>query len=274
MTVLNIVVTVLGLTAGLLIIAFLVRKALPAIKRARAYSLAMQESGHLGDPPSDKDFNFMLKFAGFFVRHFVGKLTVIGAEKLAEAKAPAMVIFNHGSLLDVAIAPIVLNRKARYPAAQGVMQAFGGLTALLFGRWGVYAVNLENGAAAREATSKVMKQREMVVLFPEAWTNMDGVVKPFTKTGAIRTTREAAEFLGEEIKIYPGYMRYGRYPGKWILKLPIPLQWAVPLVGWFRYKRGCTIVIGDGIGCHSLPSDPHEAMNALHQAVVSLDPGK
>jgi 1-acyl-sn-glycerol-3-phosphate acyltransferase len=167
---------------------------------------------------------------------------------------------------------VVLNRKARYPAAKGVMTAFGGWVGWLFGRWGVFSVDLDNGAAALKASVNVMEAGEIEVIFPEAWTNMDGVVGKM-KTGTVRIAKAAAEKLGKPVYIIPGYMRYHKYPGKWILKLPIPLQWAVPLLGALYYGRGATVVIGEPISSDELPADHHEATEYLRQRIIALDPG-
>jgi len=247
---------------------------LPRLKDALSRAKQVVQCGYLAPTPSDRAHRGMVRFAKAWVDGFVGKIDAVGHEKLADLPAPFVLAFNHGSLLDVAIAPVVLNRKARYPAAQGVMKVGGGLLGLLFSKWGVFSVDLDNGHAAFNASVKVLTAEDganIEVIFPEAWTNMDGTVGKF-KTGAVRMIQEASSRLGRPVHVVPGYMHYGRYPGKWILKLPIPLQWLVPLVGAFYYRRGVKVVIGDPIANTELPSDPREATEILRQKVLALKP--
>lgn len=249
---------------------------IPKFRRVLAYGKQMAECGRLGPAPSDADFRRMIAFSRFWVRGFVGRIDVRGHEKLATMPAPFLLAFNHGSLLDVAIAPVILNRKARWPAAQGVMQAFGGLAGALFSRWGVFSVDLDNGHKALEASVNALSSgdgADIEVIFPEAWTHMDGVVRTM-KTGAVRIAAGTSARIGRPVPIVPGYMRYKRYPGSWITKLPIPVQWAIPLVFAFYYKRGVTVVIGDPISSADLPADAKEATEILRQKIIALDPGK
>lgn len=250
-------------------------KWLPAIRRAQELGAKYQVCGTLGPAPDDETQGKILKIARIIIRAFVGKVEIVGNEKLAKLPGPFVLAFNHGSMLDIAIAPYVLNRKARYPAAQGVMRAFGGAVGGWFGSWGAYCVDLDNGGEARKASVKVLTsgdEANIVVLFPEAWTNMDGVVKKF-KTGSVRMSKEAAQILGHPVHIVPGYMRYGRYLGSWMTKLPIPLQWLTPILGFAWYRRGCKVVIGDPISSADLPDDPHLATELLRSRVLALDPG-
>lgn len=250
------------------------RQGRPALLRAMDYGRIHAECGHLAPPPTDKHHAQMLRVCRFFVNGFVGKLDVRGAEKLASLPSPFILAFNHGSLLDTAIAPVLLNRKARFPAAQGVMKAAGCLVAWLFSRWGVYSVDLDNGAAAMKASVKVLTAgdgADIIVIFPEAWTNMDGSVRKF-KTGAVRMAREAGRLLGKPVPVVPGYMHYGRYLPGWMTKLPIPVQWLMPLVGVLWFRRGCTVVIGEPISVDELPADHHEATEVLRERVLALKP--
>jgi 1-acyl-sn-glycerol-3-phosphate acyltransferase len=260
--------------AGIAAIYFLC-KWLPIIRRAQALGQKYQECGVLGPPPDDDTQRKILKVSRWLVHAFVGKLEVSGNEKLANLPGPFIVIYNHGSMLDVAIAPLVLNRKARYPCAQGVMQAFGGAVGGWFGSWGAFCVDLDNGAAALKASIKVLSsgdEANVISLFPEAWTHMDGVVRKF-KSGTVRMAKEAAQILGKPVYIVPGYMRYGRYLGTWMTRLPIPIQWLTPILGFAWYRRGCRVVIGEPISSADLPDDPHQATELLRSRVIALDPG-
>lgn len=246
----------------------------PLVLRRNRQVQRILECGHLAPPPSDRDLASMLSFCRGFVKLFVGKLEVQGQEKLAAMDGPFLLAFNHGSMLDVVIAPLVLGRKARYPAAQGAMQAFGGRAGLLMSRWGAFAVDLQNGHKALEASVDVLcsgDDANIEVIFPEAWTNMDGVVGKF-KTGTVRIAAAASARLGRPVPIVPGHMSYGRYPGSWITKLPIPVQWLIPLLFAFYYRRGCKVVIGDPVDLSSLPVDPKEATEHLRELIISLNP--
>ena len=251
-----------------------IHKGRPAFERARAYGRIHAQCGHLAPPPTDEAHAQMLRVSRFCIKAFVGRLDVRGAEKLKTLPSPFILAFNHGNLLDVAIAPVVLNRKARFPAAQGVMTAAGCLVAWLFSRWGVFSVDLENGAEAMKASVKVLTSgdgADIEVIFPEAWTNMDGIVRKF-KTGTVRMAKEASEKLGKPVFVVPGYMHYGRYLPSWMTKLPIPVQWLMPLLGAFWFRRGCTVVIGEPISSQEFPADKHEATELLRNRVLALKP--
>lgn len=248
---------------------------LPAWRIARDFARKMSQSGELGPSPSDRKHAQMLRVAGFFARNFVGKVEVVNAEKLHKQPAPFVFALNHGSLFDVAIVPVVLKRKARFPAAQAVMQAFGGWVGYIFGRWGVYAVDTSNGRNALLASIKVLcsgGDANIVPIFPEGHTNSDGQVGPF-KTGAVRMIAAASQELGKPVPVIPGYIRYGRYPGSWIMKHSFAVQWLLVFLGAWYWGRGATLVIGDPIYSSELPADPRLATEYLRQRVIALDPG-
>lgn len=248
---------------------------IPALRHALAEGRRLKECGVLGPVPSDKAHSIMMRVCRVFIYLFVGKLEVQGAEKLANMPAPFLLAFNHGSMSDVAIAPMVLNRKARYPAAQGVMKAAGGLIAYWFSRWGAFSVDLDNGHAAFEASVNALCSQDganIEVIFPEAWTNMDGAVGRM-KTGTVRIAGEVSARLGKPCLIVPGYIRYGRYLGSWMTRLPIPVQWLTPLIFAPYFRRGARVVIGEPIQVSELPADPKEATEILKQKIMALDPG-
>lgn len=266
---------VLGLAALFLASIWWTLVAWPAIKRAADNGRIVQECGVLSPPPTDTAQASMMRACRAFIWLFVGKMEVEGAEKLAGLPAPFLLAFNHGSMSDVAIAPAVLNRKARYPAAQGVMRAAGCVAGHLLSKWGAFSVDLDNGHAAFDASVKALLSEDganIEVIFPEAWTNMDGVVGRF-KTGTVRIAAEVTKQLGKPCFIVPGYMRYGRYLPSWMTKLPIPVQWLTPLVFAFYFRRGVKVVIGDPIDPRELPADPSEATEILKARVIALDPG-
>jgi len=245
----------------------------PAWKRIREQAAAMKECGHLSDPPTDEDYAVLQRICRFFVNCFVGKIEVVGGEKLQTMQAPYILVFNHGSLLDTAIAPLVLNRKARVPAAEGVTSLLGGLVGYAMSKWGVFPVVLANGSAAFKSAVKVLEMGEIIQLYPEAWTWMDGKIGPF-KTGTVRMARQATTELGKTVNIVPAYMHYGRYPGSWIRKFPIPLQWLVPFLFVWRYRRGVKVVVGEPLHpFEDLPAQgAKEATEQLKLKVEALKP--
>jgi len=246
-------------------------KLMPRIRRVLEDAGRVQECGYLAPPPTAQAYSQMIRVCSWAIRHWVGEITVVGQDKLDAMHGPFTLAFNHGSLLDTAIAPVVLGRPARYPAAQGVTRLLGGLVGWVMSKWGIFTVNLENGHAALGASKNVMLAGQILVIFPEAWTWMDGAVRKM-KTGTVRFTRMAAEESGKPVYIVPGYMHYHRYPGKWILKLPMALQWLIPLVFAFYYARGCTVVIGDAINTMDLPEDPRAATEILREKIIALKP--
>ena len=246
-------------------------KFLPRMAKVFEEADRVQRCGYLAPPPSAENYEQMRRVSSWAIRHFVGDITVVGKEKLDAMQGPFTLAFNHGSMLDTGIAPLVLGRPARYPAAHGVMKLLGGLVGWLFSKWGVFTVDLDNGHAALDASANVMRANQILVIFPEAWTWMDGVVRKM-KTGAVRFTRMAAEESGKPVYIVPGYMHYHRYPGQWILKLPMALQWLIPVIFSFYYARGCTVVIGDAINTMDLPADPRAATEILREKIIALKP--
>lgn len=246
-------------------------KFIPRWQHSFEEAARIQQCGYLAPPPSAEAYAQMNRVCSWAVRNFVGKVTVEGKEKLDAMDGPFTLAFNHGSLLDTAIAPVVVGRPARYPAAHGVMKLLGGFVGWIFSKWGVFTVDLDNGHAALDASANVMRAGQILVIFPEAWTWMDGEVRNM-KTGAVRFTRMAAEESGKPVYIVPGYMHYGRYPGSWILKLPMAIQWLTPIVFACYYGRGCTVVIGEPINTMDLPKDPREATAILRERIIELKP--
>lgn len=239
----------------------------------RQEAAKMQECGYLGPPPKPEAVAQMHRVCAWANRVFLGEVVVVGREKLDRLPGRFAFAANHGSPFDVSIMPLTLGRAARYPAAQGVTSLCGGLVGWFWSRWGVFSVNLDNGHAAADSMANVLKAGEIVVIFPEAWTWLDGELRKF-KSGIVRFTRRAAEESGEPVFIVPAYIHYHRYPGAWVLKFPMALQWALLFVASFYYGRGAVVVVGDPINTMDLPDDPHEAIELVRSAVLALKPQK
>lgn len=124
---------------------------------------------------------------------------------------------------------------------------------------------------ARAAATKVLTTGQNLVLLPEGLTNMEPTMLPF-KDGAVRIIKQAAKELGRDVWIMPAYMRYGAYPGKWIQKLPRPIQYTLTMLLFPFYRRGVKVVIGKPIAASQFAADDAEATLQLRHAIEALDP--
>jgi len=233
---------------------------------ARLYMNDMQTCGFLDDPPDDKEQRRLMRLARFFTWLFVGKVEVEGEENLDRVPGDSYIVApNHPSYKDIIVIPYVLNRKARYMAARGVMRAFGGLGALLVGPIGAFACDLDRGKGGPALLSAV----KILVMFPEGWTYLDGTMHAFKK-GAVRIARLASEEVGDTTYIVPVNLKYGGYPGKWILRLPIQVQYAVLILLFPLFRNGVKVVIGEPIASTSFGNDDALATAMLQEQVGRL----
>jgi 1-acyl-sn-glycerol-3-phosphate acyltransferase len=243
------------------------------VEKARKYSERVSECGYLAPPPSDKALAWLKRTMRVLIFIQVGKLKVIGKENLALiGREPVIVAPNHVSAADAAVLPMVLNGPARYLGTRGVFRFLGGLGALAAGPVGVISVELKEGQGgpAREAAVKVLTSGQTLVMFPEGWAYLDGVMGP-AKKGVVRIAREAAEQLKKDTYIVPMFLRYGRYPGSWIRKVQPPIAYLFLLCNPF-YRKGCTVVIGKAIPSSQLPADDAAATALWTEQVMALDP--
>lgn len=260
-----------ALVSGLVTFA-VVRGVMPLWWRTRAYISACTECGVLPPPPTPRGLAFLRAMSWLLTFIQVGKVRIIGFEN-TKVPGPRLIAPNHGHSVDPAQFSRVFDEPLRYMAARGVFTFGGGLGSLIVGPTGAFAADLTpgKGGPAREAAVHVLATGQSLVMFPEGWAYMNGVIGPFKK-GAVRIVKEAAARLGSEAFLIPTYMRYGRYPGSWILKFPPPVQYLIVMLMWPVYRRGLTIVFGKAISASSLPDDDAEATEMLRQAVIALDP--
>lgn len=239
-----------------------------------AYARKCIEPGALPPPPTPRALRFLKGLARVLLFIQVGKVKYEGLEN-TKVPGPRLIAPNHGHSVDPAPFALAFKEPLRYMAARGVFVFAGGLGALLAGKTGAFCADLTpgKGAGARQAAVKVLTSGQSLVMFPEGWAWMDGVMGPMKK-GAVRIVKEAAEQLGTTTYLIPTYMRYGRYPGSWIRRLPPPLQYFLVLLGWPLYRRGLTVVFGKPIPSHELPDDDAEATEMLRRAIVAADPCK
>jgi len=239
---------------------------------ARQYMAKMQEPGFIPPPPTDKDHARMMRVARFLTWLFVGKVKVTGLENLDALETNAYIVTpNHPSPFDITVLPVVLNRKTRFMAALGVMQTLRGLGGLVVGPFGAFAANLDRGkgAPALRAAIQIVASRQTLVMWPEGWTYLDGKMRAF-KRGAVKIAKQAAVELQEPTFIVPVAVRYGRYPGAALMRLPIKLQYLVLAAAFPLFRRGVTVTIGKPISSRELPDCDSAATQHLRSKVAEL----
>jgi 1-acyl-sn-glycerol-3-phosphate acyltransferase len=246
----------------------------PRVKRHKEYVKQISVCGYVGPPPTDKAWRRHKFWARFLTWLQVGKLTVVGRENLDSVPGPILFASNHPYGMEVAITPLVLDRKARYMAHETVFTFAWGLGSYIAGPWGGFVAHdkiRDHGVRARTAATSVLKMGQTLVMYPEGLTNMSPVMLPL-KDGAVRVVKQAAKEMAREAWIVPAYMRYGRYPSEWMQRFPRPVQYALVflLLPWFR--RGCKVVVGKPIPASAFAADDAEATLQLRAAIEVLDP--
>ena len=241
----------------------------PPGQRARQYMRQVSTSGYLSAPPSDRAIGLATLICAVVVFLWVGKVKVKGLENLDLAAVPLLLTPNHSHGGDPFVLPFVLRRRMRYMAGAGFMRVLG----LLAGRMGAYSIDVTNrgGLAAIEASVQLLTSNQSICMFPEG--ELYWPPGPF-KTGAVRIAAEASKRLGKPITIVPVFLRYGRYPGKWVHGMPDYARYTMPLFNPFWYRRGVTVVFGKPFSFTELPANPRLAAIELKRRVSQLDPDK
>jgi len=229
--------------------------------------------GHVPNRPTTAADRVLRMVARGVVWIQVGRVEVSGAENL-RCDAPKLIAPTHGHYVDAFVLALVLPDRARAMAARGLLQFGGGLGALLFSRWGLFCTDLTagKGAPALKAAVGILASGQTLLMFPEGWAHMDGVVGSF-KRGAASIARMAEAKVGRPVSIVPVYLRYGAYPGSWIRKLPPPLQYLIVLMGLMFFRRGVHVVVGEPLLSSHLPKDATLATEDLRRAVLALARG-
>lgn len=249
-----------------------VRRAAQSISEARQYAAKMMVNGYLPPAPSDKAHSIMVRICRVLCWIFIGKIEVHGAENLKGIGSNSYIVTpNHPSPYDVVLLPVVHPRKSRYMAAQGVMQALGGLGGLLVGPFGAFGVNLDRGKGGRALRSAVfcIGTGQVLVMWPEGWTYLDGEMRPF-KRGAVRIAKDGAIINEFDTKIVPVGINYARLPGKTIMRLPIKLQYLALVLAFPFFRKGVTVVFGKPIASSDLPECDRQASAYLQEKVQEL----
>lgn len=255
------------------IAALLVWRFSPVRQRARQYIQKVQTCGYLAPPPSWKGVRRLQRLAKALIFIQVGKVKIIGQENLSAVPGPYIVTPNHPHWADTAALPILMNGPARYMAARGVFTFAGGLGGLLVGPMGAFCADLTKGKGgpAKDAAVEVLTSGQRLVMFPEGWAYLDGRLGEFKK-GAIRIAREAAVKLKKPTYVVPVNLRYGKYPGTWITKLPPPLEYFLVFMLFFMFRRGLTMVVGKPVAIDQFSTDDAAATEQLKKMIVALDP--
>lgn len=229
--------------------------------------------GYLAPPPSPRAVRFLLQFARVLAFIQVGKINIVGRENLDGVKGPIMVTPNHPHWADTIVVPLMLKGPMRMMMARGAFQFCFGWLGMLVSWVGAFSADLTpgKGGPARDAAIQVLKTRQTLVLFPEGWAYLDGVMGEFKK-GAVRIARLASQELGQDVFLAPVFLRYGKYPGSWIRKLPPSVEYALVFFLAFLFRGGLTIVVGKPVPVSSLSADDAVATAQLRELVVALDP--
>lgn len=246
----------------------------PRIKRHKAYVAQIAVCGYVGPPPTDRAWRVMKFWSRFLTWLQVGKLTVVGKENIDSVPGPIVFAANHPFGIEVAITPLVLDRKARYMAHEAVFLFAGGLGAHIAGPWGGFVAHdkiRDHGVRARRAATQVLTSGQTLVMFPEGLTNLEPTMLPL-KDGVVRVAKQAAKELGQEVWIQPAYMRYGRYPSKWMQRFSRPVQYAMLFLLLPYFRRGCKVVLGKPLPASQLAVDDAEATLQLRHAIEACDP--
>lgn len=229
--------------------------------------------GYVPEPPTEAAFRTLIRVARVLVWLQIGKIRVSGLEHL-DCGRPRLIVPTHGHYLDPFVLGQVLPDRARWMTARGLLALGGGLVGLFLTRCGgAFCTDLDEGkgAPALRAAVRILASGQTLVMFPEGWANVDGVVRPF-KPGAASVARLATTKTRQPVSIVPVYLRYGRYPGPWINRLPAPLQFLLVFLLLAVYRRGVHVVFGKPFLSTELPREIGPATEELRRAVVALNP--
>lgn len=243
--------------------------------RAAQYIANVCEPGHVGPAPSFRAVRWVLRLSRVLVFVQVGKITVAGRDHLPPPDAPYLVVANHTHYADGPVIGLILGVAARprYFIARGVLRFGRGLAALVLGPAGAIAVDLRPSGGRRELAAgiRVLAEGERLVVFPEGWAHMDGRHGAF-KRGATYMAARAARRRGSPISLVPFYLHYPRHPSAWMTRVRPSLQYLLAALGFLRYRRGVTAIIGPPISSEALPSSPDEATAFLEARIRALAP--
>jgi len=266
---LQLILLILALLVAVLGIAFE-----PLTNRWRDHTKRVSTCGYVAPPPSDKAFRVLMLFAKLKCFVQVGKINVQGKENLESIPGPFVYCSNHPFAVDAYVTALVLNRKVRCMARQAAFQRAGGLGARIASRWGAFVGNddiRDGGVRARAAAAEMLSTGQTVVVFPGGGTTAAATME-LCREGAVRIVKQTVLQTGANVWIVPAFMRYGKYPGKFLKRFPQHWQQRMVLLLFPLYRRDVTVVIGKPISAVEFADEPAEATLELMRAMQSLDP--
>lgn len=209
--------------------------------------------GNIPETPSPQKYKIGKAISEFIVKWQVKSLNISGT--LPDNNI--ILACNHTSWMDAFVIIAAFNRPFRVMMAEAV-----GRNNILFSWFfpeylGMYPASSKK---AVDASIEILKSGQSIAICPSGLVESTGQALPF-KTGTVRIAARS------NTPIVPVYIKYENYPGKWILKFPLPIQFII--TGLLQLNRGqCRIVIGLPIS--SLPEDVKDATKVLEQEVKSL----
>jgi len=228
--------------------------------------------GFVAPSPTERQARALRAVARILVWLQIGRVEPRGLEHLS-GDLPLLIAPTHGHYLDPFVLATIVPGRPRCMTARGLLESGGGLVGLLLTQWGAFCVDLRagKGAPALTAAVRLLSAGETVVMFPEGWAHLDGRVGPFMR-GAVGIARLATVDTGRPVSIVPVYLRYGTYPGAWIIRLWPPLQYMTMFLGLVFYRRGVRVIFGRPLTTAELPDDAGTATDRLRNAVLTLCP--
>jgi 1-acyl-sn-glycerol-3-phosphate acyltransferase len=256
------------IVAGMLLFLYLKSRR----KALRAKIQLICTCGYLPNAPTDSDDRKMRKVSRFIVWMQIGKVKWSGLENLT-SESVKLIVPTHRHYLDPFVLASGVQKGTRVMTASGLLKFAGGLGGLVFSRWGAFCTDLSpgKGLSALRTSVKVLVSGESMVIFPEGWAHLDGVVGSF-KSGLASIAHIAAFKSKNPIHIIPVYMKYGKYPGKWIKKFPMPIQCLILLFGLVFFRRGVHVICGKPLLTSDLPKNSKLATEQIRNAVIALKP--
>lgn len=236
--------------------------------------MQLLSSIHL-DPesPSNRFFRFAFRMCKLLLQVQVGKIEIYGAENLYAADTPIMICSNHSHYVDAAILGVVLKHPARYMAHSDVFRKGLGLGKFLFRKLGAFSAGDGTYCGAQHACKAAVNALiagETLVIQPEGHISFASKIFRF-RNGAVRILNEASNQLGKSIYIIPTFIKYSRYPGRWIhFTENSTVQGFLLLLGSLYYRRGATVIFGRPISSAELPTNNRIASSFLLSKVAEL----
>ena len=228
--------------------------------------------GYLPDPPTETNDRRMRKISRFVVWLQIGKVKWSGLENISDTSVK-LIVPTHGHYLDPFVLAGRVQKGTRVMTARGLLRVGWGLGGLVFAKWGAFCTDLSpgKGLPALRTAVNILVSGQSMVIFPEGWAHLDGVVGSF-KPGLASIANMASSRNENPIYIIPVYIKYGKYPGKWIKKPPMPVQCLILLFGFMFYRRGAHVICGKPILASDLNTNSKLATEQIRNAVLALNP--